>query len=511
MRFGGSFILSFLLISVLVGQAAAQTPEVTTTPSPLAATASPSPEATVATSPTIAPSVSPAVTASPVVSPSLIPGRFAIFRLRVSRIFAKKDSARRGELTRQIAEALYARVLADAAAGETGLVAQGLDRYNREANLIETIVDVLKANTTDPTIIAFLDQVALDKSAQLAALDALQTSSGTGNATSIANKIIATRAKAIRSLVKVLDNSTLTEEQRQEKIAKIMNKYSEKETKIEEKISKRLAFKTELATASEDETILTSLDTAEDTVVAEAEELTDDQRASLLTSLNALDSDHSLAVLLKLRDRVPEAAQAGIDTALNAHLDQKIKTLEANPQALKALAALKSLSPELREKILERLREKSSEKLKKEIETHLEKVKDDGKKRELKKKETTSGTSKIQQRTVSPKPTSSSPLASSPKTSEQTATPTVQATTVEIKVKDGALDKASYLVDRNSKLTIKLKNEDSKPYTFALASGRTQAMAALSEVSMPSFLFAGTLGFTVKGDAVQLSGTLEAK
>lgn len=423
------------------------------------------------------------------------------------RRFLSFDPVKDSELTLAIAN----RLLTEAQAQQNSQPAKAtttLESYARESATLQSLTtSVLDKSQQDPKISAFLDTFLTDKTAQLSLLESLKPSA----ASELSQNLVNTRTKALRDIVEILEKPNLSATERQLKLDRVMQKYTEKETKFDRKITKKLTFKDRLDEETENPELEDELAEEEDETLKEASSKLDkDELADFADELRRKEGDQSLVVLQKLLATVPESAKVGIETAIDAVIARQIETFRQDPTAIEQLLNEHSGSGKVRNLLLERIKEQASdENLKQQIELIKAKPEERAKKtRELKKetekkaKESQEGDVnkqlENQRETQSPeaKPSEKSETKNSP--SPETKN---EATTVKIKIKeDGKFEKTSYTVKKNSSVAVRVESASTNPVTVSLSSGLgSMTISKGEEKSISPFIITGTVSFTAEG------------
>lgn len=413
------------------------------------------------------------------------------------RLFTR-NQVKRGELTAAITTALLKKAQAAQADGDIDKTNKALNQYAKEIQTLETIVTTIQANTADNSVQLFLEGVAADQARILALLqDSDKSEKG-----EVATKFVEIQAQALKSIVRILEKDMPAAE-REKKLTQVMAKYNRKLTNVEEKMAK-LNLLDDIDAETENEELETELENeSEDVVRDAADELDDSELKSLAEKMDDNENGQTFVRLELLLANVPESAKTGIETAIDVAIADKLKRFNDDPTLLEAFAATLSGSAADKEKVLERIKEKSSPALKQSIEKEKTKVE---RQRESDKKTLESKRESEKQRSEKATEGTKSESSAVPQT---TATPETQSSTIEIKVEDGKLEQSSFLVRKNSKLTIKFKNEDDTVRAVRVSSGLTSPSVANGEVSQYIGVITDTLAFTVTG--INDSGTITAQ
>lgn len=496
---------AFLVVMVLASPVSAHTghlenevSQVTTTSPSAETTATTSPDFETSTEVTTRPT--PTVTTALVFTKSDLSGFSRSITLTKFRRFFTRNPIKRGELTTQIANALFLKAQEQEAAGQTAQAAVTLSKFEIEADRLQTIADTISANTTNPEVQAFLSTLATDKAVQLAELQ-LTPSGTSASSQALASKMVSLQSKTLRDIVRILEKD-MPEDERQAKLEKIMAKYTEKEAKIDARVERKLALTKELKDTTSDDELEQEIEDQEDETLDEAKELETDELNTLAAKLGSDPHAHSLAVLEKLLLRVPEAAKAGIENAIQAILNVQIKDLEQNPDGIDNFLDKASVNSEIRAKVLERIKGKASESLKQEIEsekkkeeTRLETQKKTLDKAKAKAKKESERKLERGNNTQAPEPRTQS--TSTPKSVESGASQ--EQTEIEVKVKDGKFDKTSYAVKNGASVTVRFKNEDSTARVLTLSNGKASSSISAGETKLLAFTISGTVTFIATG------------
>lgn len=518
-----------LIASQLVGTAAAQqTTPLTDTPPPSETEAQqtpPLPEA-----PTV-PEVTPVFNLSDFIlsTRSIVLTRF----LRFFTINPTKDA----ELTASIGNALLLTALRQQAAGETNRATNTLAKYERETELLRTLVETIQPQNTDPATSTFLTNLAIDRAVSMAALEATVPAPAVPGVqpTDLASKLIAAQAKVLRDIARSLEQETDPVE-RNKKLAAIFEHYAKKQAKLEAKLAKKMLLADRLDDETEDDALETDLDEQEDEALRDADELDEVQTTQLLIQLAAIDDRRRATILTKLLQRVPTEAKGGVEQAIDQLVSQELAEAGDDQEAINQLVDGHSRSAVVQEKILEKLKEHADEPTKQKLDAakkQVEKQREAAKKIDEKKQEDSKqkqdesndkdatkddddeaeSDTKIKSGAAPTSTTTPSPAESTPSSrgsSGSSSTPVAaQKETIEIKVvDDGTFDKTSHSAERGAELTVKFKNETETSRTLTLSNGKS-ATVGKGETTISAFTFDAALTFTASG--VSGSGTISVK
>lgn len=488
-----------------------------------AQTASPSlevvPEAT--TSPDVTPSLNVSATPiSSVSSPNELPFHFTskapITWLRFRR-FLTRNQLKRSELTLSIGQALLAKAQEEEDAGRNAEARSVLDSYNREMIYLQTIIDVLQTSSNDPQMKTFLGQLTEDKTSQLLALEALQPV----RANEITRKIIEVRAQTVRDIVKLLEHPNLTDSERQARLDRIMDKYTRKETRIEGKIEKRLSLSAELASETEDKDVEQELEESDEASLTTVENLQTNSAEELIDKISHLDPDKRLALLIRMKDRVPEAALPKVIEALNNVFESEAKALDQSPQTAKTLLSDIKGSDAIRDEIIAALKARVGEEAKTKITEFEGTLQQKRKKQEIEQLKKSGG-----KKLATPKPSStpkSGTRLSSPKPSTDVESEDATGTTsspspeplkseITIKIRENKFDQSSFTVAKDSNLVIRLENGDTGARSISVSNiSSPVSLGAGQRISLDPFLITGTITFSATLNGTTYTGHIYVK
>ncbi len=439
----------------------------------------------------------------------------SIVLTKLRRFFTLSES-KDAELTDAIANTLLLKAMEQQAAGQADQATGTLAKYQRESELLTTLVETIQSNTAHEGTQAFLAEFATDRAVQLAAIEAtLATNSGTND---LAGKLIAEQSKTLRDIVSVLEKE-VDPVQRDEKLAKVFEHYAKKQAKLEAKLAKKLSLAARLDDETDDDELETDLEQEEDEALDEADELDEDGADELLDELDELEPSRRAAVLTKLLAKVPDAARGSIEHAIDQLVKSELQLANGSEAALKAFVESHSGSKAIQDKVIDRLKEHADEPTKKRVEAVKQAVeqeretakKDDEKTKEDEQRSAERAKEAEQQAVDQEKEvqdrSSTTPPSSS--TSPSAATTEVEKEMIELKVdEDGSFDQTSYSVKRGALLTVKFKNESPTTRTLTLSNGKT-ASVGKGETSIAAFNFDAALTFSVSG--VYGSGTITVK
>ncbi len=487
------------------------------------------PSATSSSQATDSPEASPVVsTEATETSNSTTTPRSSWYSIVVKKLqrFFTIDKVKRSQLTLELGAALLSQVQAEEATGQTSKALSTLDKYNREMGYLSVASAVLAKNTDDPRITTFLDTLLVEKTQQLTTLDTIVPES----ADSVARKLIRIRSQAIREITKIVSNPELSTVERERKLAKVMAKYSEKETRLEAKIAKKLALTSAMSENNEEQVFEVELQEQEDKTLEDVDELDHDSINKLGKSISGLSIEQRLPLLARLRLKVET-------NDIDDDIDEAIDELEHNASAKRHVIGrlsddddfedIISVIEERDEKLSELLKqnkelekkdsETKREEQKKANEQKLEQLKEASSKKQEKSKKTKedkidkkgrsaelpSNSTEKTEPTARPSATTGATEASTSASSSPSSTkePSEQEkTTVEIKIKEGRFDKTSYSVKKGSLLTVKVKNEDDDSRTITLSNGQSSGVLAEDQTkSLSAFTINGTVTFESAG------------
>lgn len=505
-------IFTFLAASLVAGTAFAQAATESSSPS---ASIRPSVQATAAST-TASPTQSPTAADYRDIKTSFVTKAKAPLAWLRFRRFVSLNPVKDSELTLAISNRLVAQI----AAAEPAKAASLLEAYSREATTLQELVDTVLSSNNDPKVSTFLSTLMSDKTAQIAALEQANVNSGS----ELARKIVNTRAKALKEVVKILEHPNLSPAEQQERLDAVMEKYGEAAAKIDRKIDRKLALKREIDEQTEDEELEDALAEKEDEALKEAsEKLNKDELADFADELRRKEGGKSLVVLQKLLGTVPEAARGGIETAIDAVLAKQIETFRQKPAAIEELLREHSGSTKVRTLLLERIKERAGdENLKQQVELIKAKPEERSKKLEERRKESekkakesrgekSSEPKKSPEAKVSeePKETKSPAAAQSTKPVIDQSTPSPkpspstelksETSTVELKINaDAKPEKTSYTVKKNSTLTVKVVSAAATPVTVNFSNGLGSITLNKEESkNLSPFVITSTTSFTV--------------
>ncbi len=450
-------------------------------------------------------------------------------KLRRFLTFSDRKDA---ELTDAIANTLLVKAMEQEAAGEPDSADVTLAKYQRESDLLSSLVDELQASTTDDEATqAFLAAFATDRAVQVAAIEAtLATNVGSRD---VAGKLVAVQSKTLREIAKVLEDEADPIE-RVKKLAEVFEHYSKKQTKLEVKLAKKLALAAKLDDETDDAKLEDELEQEEDEAVEDAAALDETTIDDLLAELDELEPSRRAAVLTKLLAKVPDQAKLSIENAIDQLVKSELASTSGDEAALKEFIDGHSDSAEIQDKVIDRLKEHADEKTKKKVEAvkkQVEKEREAAKKadekaqeeqkrtdeqvKEAEEKAAEEETSKDDETEDTSDGSSGSSSNTSSSSATQSSTPSTTTTqeaqkeTVEITVdEDGSFDKTNFSVGKGSQLTVKFKNESSTSRTLTLSNGKS-ATVGKGETTIAAFGFDTPLTFTVSG--VSGSGTIAIK
>ena len=437
------------------------------------------------------------------------------------RRFFTVSKSKDAELTDAITNALLMTAMKQQAAGNASQANATLAKYQRESELLASLVTTLQSNTDNAATQQFLSELTTDRVVQLAALE---SSLGTaGDSADLATKLASEQAKVLREIVKVLEQETDPVE-RDQKLAELFDHYDKKQTTIEAKLAKRLALTAKLDDETDDALLEADLDQEEDSAVEEAGKLDETSVDDLLAELDEVAPSHRAALLTKLLEKVPAGAKLSIENAIDQLVKAELQSSSTNDAALKAFVDSHADSTEIQDKVIDRLKEYADPATKKKIETIKKSVEADresAKKaaeraKEDAQKASESSDSNGAQDSQDDRSTeessgerSQASGTTSSTASESSSSTEVQKVTVEIKVgEDGKLEGANQSVKKGSTLTVKFKNESETARTLSLSNGKS-ATIGKGETSITAFTIDTALTFTISG--LSSTGTISVQ
>lgn len=422
------------------------------------------------------------------------------------RRFLSFNPVKDSELTLAITNRLLVEAQAQHSS-QPARAAMTLESFARETTILQGLTATILEKTQNPQVSIFLDTLLTDKTLHLSLLESIKPAS----ASELSRKIVTTRAKTLRDIVEVLEEPNISSAERQHKLDRIMQKYTEKETKIDRKIAKKLAFKDDLDVETDDPELEDELANEEDETLEEAvNELDKDELADFANELSRKEGNQGLVVLQKLLMAVPESAKSGIETAIDAVIVGRIESFRQNPATIEELLNEHSGSSKIRTLLLERIKEQANdENLKQQVELIKAKPEERAKKTKELQKETEKKASEKEKedtkKQIENQEETSSPEAKPSEQSEvkSSSSPEIksESTTVEIKIKeDGTLDKTSYTVKKNSLVTAKVESAFTSSITVSFGDGLGSVTVSKEDKkTLNPFVITNTVSFTANG------------
>lgn len=393
------------------------------------------------------------------------------------------------------------------------------EEYASERDRLAELVDSLLAGDGDDQINQLIETVLSDETVQAIYLADL-TAEESGE---LAGKILEVRQETLRDIAEVLADPGLSQTDRQAKIGKLTDKYAEREQDIANKVVEKLTYKDDLDDATEDVELEDALGLEEDDILDDAAaELSDDELADFIDEISREEGDQAIVVLQKLLARVPESARSGIETAIDAVIQEQMAVFRADPSQMQNFLADYSGSDTVREILLERMKEQAgSEELKQAIEQLKEETDraEEARKQELERaredqddtegdeseadEDGEDGEDEEDDATPSSSPSNtptSSSTSASPSSTEQ------REETVEIKIgEDGTLEKSSFTVINGTSVTIRVDSEYETAVSMVVSGVGTKTITKDQRQTFGPFTITSTVSFTVNNQTGSIS------